>query len=327
MSDSTTRSEAYLACVPHVPLLAMQEREINAEFWSAYEARVAELNAFDPDLVVVFGGDHYDNLFLNLAPQFLLGHVAEAVADCGGRAGKLDVPLEISRQCARFLVEDGFDIATSYAMSVDHGFSNVLANFLGELDARPVLPIHVNSLSDPRPTLRRCRQLGEAVGRFADTLGKRVAFLGSGGLSHQTDFIFPQYDTAADQTVRDYIVSGGSRGPISREAWMAEVRQGMNGLNTQLLDEDLKVPWINAEWDHAFLESFTSGDLTRFDSWTDEDILASAGYGGGEVRMWVAAAAAARAAGAGDLVLDYYSAETTLAVGLGVVHSRTAVAS
>src|SRR4051812_39120953 len=115
----------------------MQSRAANAELWSVYDARVAEFHAFDPELVVVFGGDHYDNLFLILAPQFLLGHIAEAVADCGGRGGKVDVPLETSKQCARFLVEDGFDLATSYAMSADHGFTNVLVNFLGELDARP----------------------------------------------------------------------------------------------------------------------------------------------------------------------------------------------
>ena len=326
MSDSSAATSAYVACVPHVPLLAMQDREVNADLWSAYDARVAEFRAFDPELVVVFGGDHYDNLFLNLNPQFMIGHIADAVEDCGGRGGPLDVPLETSKACARFLVDEGFDIATSYAMTVDHGFSNVLANFLGELDARPVLPFHINNMGDPRPTLRRCRRLGEAIGTFARSLGQRVAFLGSGGLSHQTDFIFPQYETAPDETVRDYIVSGGTRGPLTRETWMAQIQTGMDGLNAQLLSGEFKAPWINPEWDQKFLSAFTSGDLAQFDTWTDEDIRVAAGYGGGEVRMWIAAAAAAQAAGAGPLVLDYYTADTTLAVGVGVVHSGREVA-
>ncbi len=66
-------------------------------------------------------------------------------------------------------------------MQVDHGFSGILHAFMGSLDARPVVPIFVNALCHPRPTFKRCREFGEAVGQFAATLGKRVAFLGSGG--------------------------------------------------------------------------------------------------------------------------------------------------
>lgn len=320
-TSTETTTSAYVACVPHVPLLTMQGRSENKDLWASYEQRIKEFQAFDPELVFVFGGDHYDNIFLNLAPQFLIGHVAEAVADCGGTPGRLDVPMDISRACARHLVETGFDIATSYAMSVDHGFSNVLANFMGELDARPVIPIHVNVLTEPRPTMRRCRELGEAVGTFARTLGKRVAFLGSGGLSHQTDFIFPQYETAPDETIRDFIVAGGARGGLSREKWMADIQTSMDGLSAQLISGEFVAPWINAEWDRDFLNLLVT-DRHKLDDWRDEEILAAAGYGGGEVRQWVVAVAAAQAAGAGELVQDYYSDQTTVAVGAGVVHSK-----
>jgi 2,3-dihydroxyphenylpropionate 1,2-dioxygenase len=313
---------AYLACVVHVPLLSMQERAVNMEMWQAYDARVAEFHQFDPELVIVFGGDHYDNVFLNLSPQFMIGHQAWAVDDCGGRPGRLDVPLDISRACAKYLVEAGFDIATSYDMGVDHGFSNVLGNFLGELDAKPVLPIFVNALADPRPTLRRCRQIGEAVGMFARRLGKRVAFLGSGGLSHNTDAIFPQFETAPNETMRDYIVSGGTRGEITRDAFIQKIKDDMDVLSAGLVNGTHKVPWISQEWDQKFLTTFVSGDLMQFDSWTDKDILENGGGGASEVRQWIAAAAAATAAGAGQPVLDYYSATTTLAVGVGVAHSH-----
>lgn len=313
---------AYLACAVHVPLLTMQEKDVNRELWDAYEARIEEFQRFDPELVVVFGGDHYDNVFLNLAPQFMVGHRAWAVDDCGGRPGPLDVPMDISEACANYLVGEGFDIATSYDMGVDHGFSNILGLFLGELNSRPVLPIHVNALAAPRPTLRRCRQLGEAVGNFARGLGKRVAFLGSGGLSHNTDAIFPQYATAPSETMRDYIVSGGARGTLTRDAFMQKIKDDMDTLSADLVSGAHKVPWINHEWDEQFLATFASGDLTEFDSWSDEQIVAVAGGGASEVRQWVTAAAAARTAGAGDIVVDYYSAQTTLAVGVGVAHSR-----
>ena len=316
---------AYLACAVHVPLLTMQEREINHALWDAYDARVEEFRAFDPELVIVFGGDHYDNVFLNLAPQFMVGHRATAVDDVGGRPGPLDVPMDVSRACAEYLVEEGFDVATSYDMGIDHGFSNMLGLFLGKLDSRPVLPIYVNALTEPRPTLRRCRQIGEAVGNFARGLDKRVAFLGSGGLSHHTEKYFPQFTTAPDDTLRDYIVSGGTKGSITRNSFMQKIKDDMDVLSAELVSGARKVPWINPDWDRNFLETFTAGDLTKFDSWTDGDIIDNGGSGASEIRQWVAAASAAQAAGAGNIVVDYYSSETPLAVGVGVVHSRLSV--
>lgn len=315
---------AYLACVPHVPLLAMQEKSVNPEFWKAYESRVREFDDFDPEVVVVFGGDHYDGMHLKLMPAFAVGQKATGLADCGGYVGPLDVPADIARACSDQLVEDGFDIATSYAMEVDHGFTNVIHNFLGSLLAKPILPIHINSLCDPKPTFKRCRQLGEAVGRFAATLGKRVAFLGSGGLSHQTDFIFPQYTTAPNETIRDFIVYGGAKGPLSRDKWMQDIQKGMDGLNRELLENGFHAPWINKAWDESVLSIFASGDLTQFDAWKCRDVTEAAGYGGGEIRQWIAAAAAAQAVGVKQIGIDYYSDKTTLAVGVGVIHGSSA---
>lgn len=320
MADQTS---AYVACVPHVPLLSLQEKTQNQPMWDAYDARVAEFDAFDPDVVVVFGGDHYSNIHLKLAPTFLLGHVAEAIDDCGGTPGKLDVPMDLSTALAEALVENGFDIAVSYAMTVDHGFSNVLGCFFhGKLDAKPVIPIHLNTLTDPRPTLKRCRQLGEAIGAWAKSTGKRVAFLASGGLSHQTNFIFPQYHNAPDDNVRSFIVHGAAGGTISDQKWHGDIEEGMGKLSSDLVSGEFKAPWINKAWDEDFLSVIGSGDLARFDSWTDADILEKAGYGGGEVRGWVAAAAAGQAAGAPPLNVDYYSEKTTFAVGAGVAHSE-----
>lgn len=321
VTASNGSGKTFLACVPHVPLVSMQEHKVNPEFWAAYNARVEEFKKFDAELVIVFGGDHYDAIFLKMMPQFVVGQIAEAIQDCGGYPGRLAVPRDIAAACATHLVQNDFDINVSYAMEVDHGFTNVLHHFIGKLDAKPVLPIHINSLVDPQPTFRRCRQLGEEIGRFAATLNKRVAFLGSGGLSHQTDFIFPQYDTAPNEDVRNYLVHGGDKGAISRQKWMDDIGAGMEKFSTELQDGSFKAPWINQKWDQEFLENFASGDLARFDQLTDQEVLEAAGYGGGEVRQWIAAAAAAKAAGGGKIVVDYYSPDTTFAVGAGIAHS------
>lgn len=313
-------AEAYVACVPHVPLLAMQERSANQSLWASYEARIAEFEAFDPELVIVFGGNHYQGVFLNLSPSFIIGQFATAVDDCGGVPGKLDIPLDISIGLAAALVDQGIDVATSYAMTIDHGFSNVLGNFLrGDLGSRQVIPVHINSLIYPRATMKRCREVGAAIGTFAAGLCKRVAILGSGGLSHQTNFIFPQFDTAPNDDVRDFIVHG--RGNISIEKWMGDIQTGMDKLSSEILDGSFSVPWINAEWDRKFLDTLGAGDLSAFDDWTDADILDQGGYGGGEIRMWIAAAAAGQAAGAAQLKIDYYSDSDPIAVGAAVAHT------
>lgn len=326
-STAAQNAKAYVACVPHVPIISMQEREQNPGLWQAYDASVAEFEAFDPDVVIVFGGDHYSHIHLKLAPTFMVGHLAEAGDDCGGTPGKLNVPMDLSTGLAEALIDDGFDIATSYAMKVDHGFSNVLGFFLrGDIGARPVIPVHINSLSKPRPTLKRCRQLGEAVGRWARSTGKRVAFLGSGGLSHETAFIFPQYETAPNEEVRTFIVHGGGAGPISDQQWHGDIESEMNKLSADLVSGEFKAPWINKKWDESFLKTLEAGDLSAFDSRTDKDILEAAGYGGGEVRMWLAAVAAGQQAGAQPLRVDYYSEDTTIAVGVGVAHSQLVAA-
>jgi 2,3-dihydroxyphenylpropionate 1,2-dioxygenase len=251
----------------------------------------------------------------------VIGQRAEAIADDGGYPGKLDVPLDISLALAEYLIDRQFDIATSYAMEVDHGFSNVLHNFLGAIDARPVIPIFVNSLCHPRPTLKRCRKLGEAIGEFAAGLGKRVAFLGSGGLSHETGEIFPQYAEAKSDRVRDYIVHGGAKGELTRERWTSELHEGLQVVNGLLLDRVPGVGAVRPEWDDHFIQTLTGGDLSAFDSWSDADILANGGNSAGEVRQWIAAAAAAQAAGAGKILVDFYEHGHAMGVASVVVHA------
>jgi 2,3-dihydroxyphenylpropionate 1,2-dioxygenase len=321
-----TSNSAFAAFVPHIPLVLMQDPAKSPEFRTAYQACIDEFRAFDPELVVVFGSDHYDALHLKLMPPFVVGMAAEGIGDPGGYPGTLNVPADIAMALATELMRSDFDVATSHHMELDHGFTSVLRLFLGELDAKPVIPIHINAISLPLPSMRRSRQIGAAVGAFAVRLGKRVAFLGSGGLSHETNFIFPQYDQVEPGPVRDYIVHGGARGPITRGSWLREVDVAMKTLDRDMC-EGKPLPdhaLINAEWDRRFLSTFAGGNLEAFDSWSDEAIMAEAGQGANEIRHWVAAGAAAAAAGAGHIIVDFYSESTKLGIGIGVAHTAQA---
>ena len=323
---SAASPQAYAAFVPHIPLVLMQSPVHTPDFRKAYQARIDEFNAFDPELVVVFGADHYDALHLKLMPPFVIGMAAQSINDPGGYPGTVDVPAELAKALATTLMTQDFDVATSRAMELDHGFTSVMHLFLGELNSRPVIPVFINATALPLPSLRRARQLGEAVGRYAATLGKRVAFLGSGGLSHETNFMFPQYEQLEPGPVRDYIVHGGTTGPITRKSWLVEVDQGMKTLSADM-EAGKPLPdfaLINAQWDRRFLDIFASSDLSAFDSWTDEQVMGEAGQGANEVRQWIAAASAAQACGAGIRHVDYYSDTSTFGIGIGIAHSTKA---
>lgn len=314
-------TSAYAVCMPHLPFMTIQARELNAPFWEACAARAAELRAFDPEVVFVFGSDHYEGHHMAGMPTFAVGLAAEAIDDRGGFPGKLRVPEDIARACAAHLVREEFDIVTSWAMRVDHGFSSVVHHLLGAIDARPVVPVFVNALCEPRPTFRRCRRLGESVGRFAATLGKRVAFIGSGGLSHETGDIFPQVHEAKDPVLREYLIHGGRQGVLTREQYRLNLNAGLTEVN-KLLEQ--RVPGtgdVRPAWDEEFLRMLTTGRLADFDAWEDEQVLRTGGNGAGEVREWIAALAAGQAAGAKQIRLDHYEAGTCIGVAAAVVHA------
>lgn len=309
-------------CVPHLPFISIQDRALNAPFWKAYDAGALALRDFDPQLVFCFGSDHYEGQMLQAMPAFALGTAAESVPDRGGFPGPLNVPGDIAWNCAQALIEDGFDLTVSHEMRVDHGFSNVLFNLFGGVGSRPVVPLFINALAAPRPSFARCRALGAAVGRFAAGLGLRVAFVGSGGLSHETGDIFPQLRDVQDSALRDFLLTGGARGPITREFWRTQLHAGLTEVNKLL---EARVPGtgdVRPAWDRRFLELISRGDLSVFDSWRDAEVLREGGNGAGEVRSWIAALSAAQVAGAAwPPVIDYYGEQTCLGVAAVVVHA------
>ncbi|WP_375202243.1 DODA-type extradiol aromatic ring-opening family dioxygenase [Hyphococcus sp.] len=320
-NEASAMRDAFCACVPHAPMLKLQARHHNEDFWAEYDRLVSEFQKYEPELVIVFGGDHVNTMHLSLMPSFVIGQSAEAIEDWGGAPGALDVPADLAIDLADNLVEKEFDIATSYAMKVDHGFSAVLEAFLvGRLDSIPVIPVFINSHYRPRPSLKRCRELGEAIGSWASSLGKRVAFLGSGGLSHDVSMIFPQYEDAPNEDVRDIMVHGHEKLGLNLQESLETVRQIMTGHAEDLLKGGESPVAANPDWDKKFLDAF-AGDLRAFDAWTDELVLAGGGSGGGEVRMWIAAGAASLAAGSSPIEIDFFTPQSTLGFGLGLAHA------
>jgi aromatic ring-opening dioxygenase catalytic subunit (LigB family) len=82
-------------------------------------------------------------------------------------------------------LEQGFEPSFSHRLKMDHGICIPLWRM--ELAKMPrVVPVFLNSIETPMPTLRRCYQWGgllrKAIESYPEKL--RVAILGTGGLSH-----------------------------------------------------------------------------------------------------------------------------------------------
>ena len=199
-----------LICASHSPLLYCYARE--PEDWDglqrAFAERTQAVSEFDPELVVAFGSDHFNGFFLKTMPAFCVGINAEAAGDIGGFAGPVNVPEETAVACVEYLRNSDIDSAVSYRMTIDHAFSQTINVMLGSLTARPTIPVFINCITTPFVPFRRTRMLGEAIGRFALTLDKRVLFLASGGMSHHPTRYYPEHGTG-EQEVEAWKLSGG----------------------------------------------------------------------------------------------------------------------
>ncbi|SDI15509.1 3-carboxyethylcatechol 2,3-dioxygenase [Pseudomonas panipatensis] len=309
---------AYLHCLSHTPLVGYLDPapEVLAEVDGVVAAARAAIAAFDPELVVLFAPDHYNGFFYDVMPSFCIGMAATAIGDFHSAAGELAVPRELAEACAKAVLEAGVDAAVSYRMQVDHGFAQPLELLLGGLDRRPVIPVFVNSVAIPLPGFQRARLLGEAIGRFARTLERRVLFLGSGGLSHQP----PVPELAhVDARMADRLMGSGRHLPADER--QARQQRVITAAERFVADPHSLHP-LNPEWDQHFLDLLAQGRMAELDGLGNADLSALAGKSTHEVKTWVAACAALSAFGPYQAGARYYRPIPEWIAGFGSLSAR-----
>ena len=107
-------------------------------------------------------------------------------------------------------MNDGFDITMCQEMLVDHAVTIPLNLMWPNGDWPPIVPVSINTVQHPLPSMARCLELGRSVGRALATYPQdlKVLVIGTGGLSHQLDgkragFINKEFDThCMDQLTR-----------------------------------------------------------------------------------------------------------------------------
>jgi len=315
----------YLTCASHSPLLYCYDKE--PDDWQAlqqaYAEQVAAVAEFDPDLVFAFGGDHFNGFFMKLMPSFCVGLDAAAVGDIGGFAGALDVPRAEAVDAVQFVRAEDVDIAVSYKMTIDHGFSQTINNMLGGLSARPTIPIFINCIAPPLVPFRRSRLLGEAIGKYARTLDRKVLFLGSGGMSHHPTRYYPELGEGGNDVTAWQISGGDDPESLSPREWIDRLEE-MHIEGARMITRGERTAEhmrLNAAADARFLEVLTGDDLSRFDHWKPAEVVQEAGIGSMELHTWIAATAAHLAAGGGRPVTDFYSVAPELGIAAGIVHA------
>ena len=169
-----------------------------------------QLRAWNPDVLIVCGDDQEENILFDNMPPFTIftGKEADATIHYTYFGAKED-PSQITRyqvdsglsdSLLLGLMDEGFDPSWSRETRDPSGLGHAFGRSLRMLlpDCRiPIVPIMVNTYYPPAPSAKRCHDFGTALARILARLkdGKRVAIIGSGGLSHT------KIDEALDQKV------------------------------------------------------------------------------------------------------------------------------
>jgi len=247
----------------HVPSIgkAIADKKQNDPYWRPF------FKGFDfvhywlarekPDVAVVFYNDHGLNFFLDKLPTFAVGAAVQYRNEDEGWGIPVSRSIsgdpELSWYLINALVADEFDITMCQDMLVDHAVTIPLAlMWPGEKwQGIKIVPVSINTVQHPLPSLSRCFKLGRSIGRAVENYGKdlRVMMVGTGGLSHQLDgkragFINKEFDklcmdkivsepeTLTRYSIHDLVAEAGAQG-VEFLNWMA-MRGALTGAITEV---------------------------------------------------------------------------------------------
>jgi hypothetical protein len=198
--------------VPHMPGTPLAVREQpNGELSQLFGAVRQQVDAVNPDLLVVFDTDHFAMWYYQRLPVFAIGIAEEtsgpATDDWPGLTSFEGIPvaLDLARHLYLSGLDNGFDLTLTEEFTVDHSIPKM---------ERPMVPFWINGIAPPLPLARRVYAAGQMVRQAIDALpgSGRVGIIASGAISG--DIGGPR------------ALPGGPGGPPD-EAWVTFVVQCM----------------------------------------------------------------------------------------------------
>lgn len=195
----------------HVPAIgnAIAQNRQNEPYWkpffSGFDFVHRWLGEVKPDVAVVFYNDHGLNFFLDKLPTFAVGAAPQYRNEDEGWgipvAKAVPGDPALSWHLIERLVADEFDITVCQEMLIDHAVTIPLSLMWPGGCPVKIVPISINTVQHPLPSVARCLKLGRSVGRALESYAEdlRVLVVGTGGLSHQLDgtragFINKEFD-------------------------------------------------------------------------------------------------------------------------------------
>jgi hypothetical protein len=207
----------------------------------------AALDDFNPDFVLMWGDDQYENFREDVIPaycisafdKFSFSPPADNVWGERDKTYELQGHRKAAKMLATRLIEDGFDTAYAYK-PLHHPLGHAFTNAVFYLDYErtgfryPIVPFAINcygrkvvsqrggvpnfdampdeaDLDPPAPTPKRLFDLGGATARVLADSPYRVALLASSGWSHAFLVGKNHYlypDTPADRTMFEHLRDG-----------------------------------------------------------------------------------------------------------------------
>jgi hypothetical protein len=199
-------------------------RRLRERMVAGFRVLRAELDAFNPDFIVIWGDDQYENFKEDIIPPFCVLAYDEMECqpwigrDGNARRNVWDEPPDKvfkfpghpqgARALASGLLEQGVDMSYAYKPLHQPGLGHAILNTLLFLDYDrqginyPVVPFLVNCYGSrvirnrggsteyetepdpPGPSPKRCMEVGAAVARVLKNSPWRVALIGSSSWSH-----------------------------------------------------------------------------------------------------------------------------------------------
>ncbi len=164
------------------PSLEVQQK-LRRDAEKAFEVLRKDLQASQPDVLIVVANDQFVNFFFNNLPTFFVTLADEVKGQFTRHSFHYKNHKELGWAILKSGLEKEMDLSYGEYIELQHTQVVPLYFILRE-PTIPILPIYVNTWVDPLPTPRRCYRLGEVIREVADGRPERIAILATGGLSH-----------------------------------------------------------------------------------------------------------------------------------------------
>ena len=160
-----------------------QQSKLRRDAEAAFTALRKDLEAAQPDVLVVVANDQFVNFFWNNIPTFFITIGDEVKGQFTRHKFHYKNHKELGKTLIRAGMEQGIDFSYGEYVELQHT-QTVPLYFLLPKPTLPILPVYVNTWVDPAPSPRRCYQVGELIRTVANQSSERIAILATGGLSH-----------------------------------------------------------------------------------------------------------------------------------------------